>query len=228
MRKSHARLWLCIAVFLIALIYSVAVFMLKKTMDVTAWALYAFTMISVSLLLIQLAFGTGGIRPLPQFDYVNTFVAVFYCGFQLVVFGIILMMSSNIPICPIITVESVILATYLVYMFVLNAAISHTKKQDAQTYDALSFIRTVIADIEFIGAQQDDTDIKKRLLTVAQDLRYQDVTISSELSYLNAGIAECVSYMKSANEYGDGNIRGAVEKLESLITERRIKSKRRN
>lgn len=225
MRKSHARLWLCLSVLLGAIVYSGLLFTLKETMDITSWTLYAFTMVSFALFAVQLAFGAGGVKPLPQFDYVNTAVAAIYCIIQLVVFGVLLMLFSGIPFCPIIALETVILAAYLIYMFVWNGAISHAKHQDDSMQTSLISIRLLISDLELIGAQQADECLARRIYEIARDLRFQDVKVAPELASLNTRIVECVAYLKNAEEFGDGNILNAVTKLEALVAERKSKSK---
>jgi len=225
MHKNRSRLWMCLTVVIFAALYCFLLFNMKKSMDISAWALFAFTMVSFLLLIVQLAFGAGGIKEYPQFDYVNTTVACIYCGVQLVLGGIILMLFKGLPFIPVICTESILLAAYLVYTFILTGVSSHAESQDAKTDAALTNIRTQIAELETLAAAQSDAAIKTRLRRAAEDLRYQDVIVPAEAAALDDKIRRSVEDIRYALSSGALDANEELDTLSRLLAERKEKAR---
>lgn len=225
MRKNHSRAWLCLAVLAIGIAYTVILMLIKPDFDISRWTLFAFTLMSLVLLIIQLAFGDGGIKAYPQFDYINTTVAVYYALFQFVVGGVLLMCFGGLPFVPVICVEAVVLTAYLVYTFILSAVTSHADSQDRASDAALTNQRKLISDLELMAAEQPEGEIKRRLISAAREIRFQDVLTPPELVALNKSVRRCVADLQTALVGDDGEAEALIDRLDALLSERKQKSR---
>ena len=111
MKKGNAGLWIGIAAFFLAAVYSVILFLLKPNFDMTAWVIYGATMVAFLLVGIQaIAFtrtGSGVIM-----DTALGIVTAIYFGLQLVFGGIVCMSFSDVPLTPVLVCEIIVLAAH--------------------------------------------------------------------------------------------------------------------
>lgn len=225
MRKDRSRLWLCLTVVFIAIVYTSLLLLLKPQLDLSSWTLYGFTIMAFLLLIIQIAFGTGGIKAYPAFEYVNIAVTIGYTAFQFILGGVILMLFDGLPFVPVVCVEAVILVVYLVYTFISSAVLSHTENQEQRIDKSVTNVRLMITDLEMMAATQPDKETKDKLLEAAKEIRYQDVISSPELASLDLRIQQCVDCIRAALECEDGDADTAIKSLSNMLLERKLKCK---
>lgn len=225
MNKNSSRKWLCAAVALAALLYSGLLFLIKPALDVSAWILYGFTIAAFLLLMVQLAFGSGGVKSYPMLDHVSSAVTGLYVAVQVIVGGIVLMFFDGLPLTLVVFGEALVLGAYLLYVFLFSAVSSHVEAQDAAVDVKLSNIRSVVAQLEMLAAAQSDAAMKKKLSDAAKELRFQDVMTPPELASMDVHIKLCVDELRVALENGFGDADELLVKLNKILVERKQKSR---
>lgn len=219
MKKDHAGFWVGLAVLFIAAIYSVILFLTKSSFDLSAWLLYGFTMVAFLLVAIQAIAaarsGSGIVM-----DTALGVVTSIYFGLQFVFGGIICMFFSDLPTTPVLVVEIILLASYLVISFIMYGAQSHMSAQDHNDQSAVRKLRLLESDIQGLVDQQTDLPLKQALKSLAEEVHYSDVASLPALADVEGRIAQNVAILQDelADENADPLAR--IETVRRLLKER--------
>lgn len=219
MKKSHAGFWVGIAVFFIAAVYSVILFLVKPTFDITAWVLYGATMVAFLLVGIQMIASSRSGSAIVM-DTALGIVTAIYFGLQLIFGGIVCMSFSDVPLTPVIVCEIILLAAYLVIAFLMYAAQSSNAAQDHNDRQAVQKMRLLESDIQGMMEESANPDVKKALKDLAEAIHYSDVASLPGLADVESRIAQNVAVLQDELTDDGADPLARIEKIRRLLKER--------
>lgn len=219
MKKSHAGLWLGVGVFFAAAVYSVILFLVKPSFDLSAWVLYGSTMIAFLLLGIQLVASSGSGSGL-IFDTAFGIVTLIYFLIQFIFGGIICMRQNDLPLTPVVVCEIILLAAYLVIMFLMNAAHSHSSAQDQNDRTAVQTARLREAQIRGFADKASLPALKKALNDLADDVHYSSPATRPGLADVESRIDKQIIILEDELSNNSGDPLERVQKIRDLLKER--------
>ena len=219
MKKSHAGFWVGIAVFFIAAVYSVILFLVKPQFDLTAWVLYGATMVAFLLAGIQAIAssrsGSGIIM-----DTTLGIVSAIYFGLQLIFGGIVCMSFSDVPLTPVIVCEIILLAAYLVIAFLMYAAQSSNSAQAHNDRQAVQNMRLLESDVQGMMEEAVNPDVKKALKDLADAIHYSDVVSLPGLADVEGRIAQNISALQDEFTDDRADPLARIDRIRRLLKER--------
>ena len=219
MKKSHAGFWVSIAVFFIAAVYSVILFMLKPSFDTSAWVLYGATMVAFLLVGIQMIASSRSESTIVM-DTSLSIVTTIYFGLQLIFGGIVCMCFNDLPLTPVIVCEIILLAAYLVIAFFMYAAQSNNAAQDQNDRQAVQKMRLLESDIQSMLDEATNPDVKKALKDLAEAIHYSDVVSLPGLADVEGRIAQNVAVLQDELTDDNSDPLARIEKIRRLLKER--------
>ena len=219
MKKSHAGFWVGIAVFFIAAVYSVILFLVKPTFDITAWVLYGATMVAFLLVGIQMIASSKSGSAIVM-DTALGIVTAIYFGLQLIFGGIICMCFTDVPLTPVIVCEIILLAAYLVIAFLMYAAQSSNAAQDHNDQKTVQKMRFLESDVQGLMEEATDPDVKKALKDLAEAIHFSDVVSLPGLADVEARIAQNVAVLQDELTDDSADPLARIEKIRRLLKER--------
>lgn len=219
MKKSHAGFWVGITVFFIAAVYSVILFLVKPTFDITAWVLYGATIVAFLLVGIQ-AIASSRSGSAIVMDTTLGIVTAIYFGLQLIFGGIVCMCFTDVPLTPVIVCEIILLAAYLVITFLMYAAQSSNAAQDHNDQQNVQKMRLLESDIQSMMKKTTNPDIKKALRELAEAIHYSDVVSLPVLADVEGRIAQNVAVLRDELTDDGADPLARIEKIRRLLKER--------
>ncbi len=219
MKKSYSGFWVGVAVFFIAAVYSIILFLAKPNFDITAWVLYGATMVAFLLFGIQsiacARSGSGIIM-----DTALGIVTVIYFGLQLIFGGIVCMCFSDVPLTPVIVCEVILLAAYLVIAFLMYAAQSNNAAQDHNDQKTVQKMRLLESDVQGMMEEASDPNVKKALKDLAEAIHFSDVVSLPGLADVEGRIAQNIAVLQDELTDENANPLARIETLRRLLKER--------
>ena len=206
-------------VIVLAVIYSVLLFTLKKDFNMSAWILYAFTMLAFLCLFLQLAAASYG-KQIVAFSTVTVLATLIYWIIQLVFGGIVCIHFGILKPAVAFAAEMVLLILYLLVVFALNGAHGHAQNQDIADQNSIMHIRKMEADVRNLSDQQHNAKNKKKLSELADDIHYMDVFEHDELKVQDEKISEGIARIRYRLEDGNEEIDDLIVDLQNAVKER--------
>lgn len=219
MKKSHAGFWVGIASLFIAAVYSAILFLVKTTFDVSVWMLYGFTMVAFLLITIQSVAASRKSSSIVM-DTALGVVTLIYFGLQFIFGGIICMCFSDLPMTAVLVCEIILLAAYLVIAFIMYGAQSHSAAQDQNDQNAVRKMRLLESDILGMAEEQTDTDKKKALKALAEEIHFSDVATYPALVDVEGRIAQNVAILQDELTDEAADVYARIEAIRRLLKER--------
>ena len=219
MKKSHAGFWVGIASLFIAAVYSAILFLVKTTFDVSVWMLYGFTMVAFLLITIQSVAASRKSSSVVM-DTALGVVTLIYFGLQFIFGGIICMCFSDLPMTAVLVCEIILLAAYLVIAFIMYDAQSHSAAQDQNDQNAVRKMRLLESDILGMAEEQTDTDKKKALKALAEEIHFSDVATYPALVDVEGRIAQNVAILQDELTDEAADVYARIEAIRRLLKER--------
>ena len=219
MKKNHAGFWVGIAVLFAAAVYSVILFLVKPTFDITAWVLYGATMVAFLLVGIQMIASSRSGSAIVK-DTALGIITAIYFGLQLIFGGIVCMSFSDVPLTPVIVCEIILLAAYLVIAFLMYAAQSSNAAQDHNDRQAVQKMRLLESDIQGMMEESANPDVKKALKDLAEAIHYSDVASLPGLADVESRIAQNVAVLQDELTDDGADPLARIEKIRRLLKER--------
>lgn len=219
MKKNRAGLWAGVAVFFLAVVYSIVLFLLKPNLDLTAWVLYGSTMVAFLLVGLQTVAaaksGSGIIM-----DTTLGIVTAIYFGLQLIFGGIICMSFSNVPLMPVVVGEIILLAAYLIIAFRIYGAQSSNLAQDYNDQKTVQKMRLLESDVLGMMEETGNPEIKKALQDLAEAIHYSDVVSLPGLTDVEGRIAQNVATLQDELTDENADPLARIETIRRLLKER--------
>lgn len=219
MKKSHAGFWVGGAVFLIAAVYSIVLFLVKPDFDIASWVLYGATMIAFLLMGMQIiaaARGGSGIA----MNSAQGIITAIYFGVQLIFGGVICMRFQDLPLTPVIVCEIILLAAYLAFAFLMFAAQSSSTAQDQNDRRTVQKMRLLESDVQGLAEEAADPEIKKALQKLAEAIHFSDVASLPALDDVEGRIAQNIAILQDELKDENADPLGRIETLHRLLKER--------
>ena len=219
MKKSHAGFWMGIALFFVAAIYSVVVFLAKPRLDLTAWVLYGATMVAFLLVGIQAIASSRGGSGIILDTALGTVTAIYF-GLQFILGGIVCMCFSNVPLVPVLVCEIILLAAYLIFAFLMYAAQSSNAAQDHNDRQAVQKLRLLESDVQGMMDEAADPNVRKALKDLAEAIHFSDVASLPGLADVEGRIAQNVAVLQDELTDENADPLARIEKIRRLLKER--------
>ena len=219
MKKSHAGFWVGMAVFLIAAVYSVILFLVKTDFDMASWVLYGATMVAFLLVGIQ-AIASSRSGSGIVMDTTLGIVAAIYFGLQVIFGGIICMGFKDVPPTPVIVCEIILLAAYLVIEFLMFSAQSSNAAQDHNDRKTVQKMRLLESDVQGMMDETANPEVKKALKDLAEAIHFSDVVSLPGLSDVEGRIAKNIAILQDELNDENADPLGRIETLRRLLKER--------
>ena len=219
MKKSHAGVWVGVASFFLAAVYSVILFLVKPHLDLTSWVLYIATMIAFLLVGIQMiAVARGGSSVIT--DTALGIVTAIYFFLQLIFGGIVCMSVKDVPTTPVIVGEIILLAVYLVIAFLMYAAQSSNAAQDHNDKKTVQKLRLLESDVQGMIEDTEEPSVKMALKELAEAIHYSDVVSLPGLADVEGRIAQNVAILREELADDSADPLARIETLKRLLKER--------
>ena len=218
-KKSHAGLWFGIAVFFVAAVYSIILFLVKSRFDTASWVLYGATMIAFLLVGLQAVAATRGGSGIAMDTALGVVTAICF-GLQFVVGGVVCMCFHGLPTIPVIIGEAVLLAACLFVAFVMYGAQSGNAAQDHNDQKAVQKMRLLESDVQGMAEEAADPRVKKALKDLAEAIHYSDVASLPGLADVEGRIARNVAALQDELSDGRADPLPRIETLRRLLKER--------
>ena len=219
MKKSHAGFWVGIAVFLIAAVYSVILFLVKTDFDIASWVLYGATMVAFLLIGMQ-AIASSRSGSGIVMDTALGIVTAIYFGLQVIFGGIICMSFKDVPLTPVIVCEIILLVAYLVITFLMFAAQSSNAAQDHNDQKTVQKMRLLESDVQGMVDEATNLEVKKALKDLAEAIHYSDVISLPGLADVEGRIAQNVAILQDELTDENADPLTRIETLRRLLKER--------
>lgn len=219
MKRSHAGFWAGIAVFFLAAVYSIILFLVKQRLEPTEWVLYGATMVAFLLMGVQSAavsHSGSGIA----LDTALCILTAIYFALQLIFGGIVFMSMQDVPLIPAIVGELVLLAAYLVIAFLMYAAQSSSAAQDYNDRKAVQKMLLLENDVQGMAEGATNPDVKKALEELVEAIHYSDAVALPELADVDRRIAKNVAMLQDELTEEDAKPLVRIEKIRRLLRER--------
>ena len=219
MNHKGKGLWMGAGVIALAVIYSVLLFVLKKEFNMSAWILYAFTMLAFLCLFLQTVTVSYG-KQLVAFSAATIMVTFVYWAIQFVFGGIVCMYFEILKQGMVLVAEMVLLVLYLVLLFAVNGAHGHAQRQEIADRNVVSHIRKWESDVRNLSDQQKNSKNKNRLNELADEIHYLDVFEHAELNAQDEKITEGIARIRYRLEDGNEEIDDLIVEVQNAVKER--------
>ena len=219
MKKSHAGFWVGIASLFMAAVYSVIVFLVKTTFDISAWILYGFTMVAFLLITIQSVTAARKSSSIVM-DTALGVITLIYFGLQFIFGGIVCMCFGDLPMTAVLVCEIILLAVYLVIAFTMYAAQSHSAAQDQNDQNAARKMRLLESDILGMAEEQIDATKKQALKALAEEVHFSDVVMYPALADVEGRIAQNVAILQDELTDEAADVYARIDTIRRLLKER--------
>ncbi len=219
MKKSHAGFWVGSALLLFAAVYSAIVFLVKPKLDLGAWMLYGFTLVSFLLIAIQMIAASRKDSGIVT-DTAFGFIVTIYFGLQFVLGGIVFMCFNDLPVTTVFVCEIILLTVYLFIAFIMYAVQSHSAAQNYNDQMAVCKMRLMESNVQSMAEQQEDPARKRALKALAEEIHFCDVSSFPGVADVEGRIAQSIAILQ--NELADDNadVYSSIETIRRLLKER--------
>lgn len=221
MSRNPEKIWKGAAIALAATIYSIIVLVSKKSMDSGSWILYAFTLTAFVCLFVQrivLANKTSSSGVV--FSYTGILPIAVYFLVQFIVFGIVLMLFSDLSAGVLIALQSAWLGLYLIVSFLLFSAESNVSRQSANDSSSVQHMLLIESEILALYEQQQGAQVRKALKNLSEEIHYSNPVSLPGLSLIDHKLAESIALLKQSAENNDPNLLDRINDVSQLLKER--------
>ncbi len=203
------------------IVFSVIVFVAPIEKTAAFWVAYAFSVCAFGL---QIPIWKRALGPTELkskfFGYSIIYIGICYLIIQLIA-AIIMMLIPGIPTWVPVIICIVLLGIACIGMISGNVARKTIEQTEVKINAKVSFIRSLQTDVENMAAQENDPDVKKKLQSLAQAIRYSDPMSSDQLSSIEEMISQKVNSLSNA---GTDNL-SVISEIEQLLIQRNKKCK---
>ena len=219
MRNTGRGYWAGAGVILLAIAYSVILFLLKKDFNLSTWVLFAFTIIAFICLFLQCVVGLNGNHN-EAFSAASLMITIVYCVIQFVFGGLICMFFDIEQSSVVLVAEVIVLVLYLIALFALNGAHDDAQKQDIADSFAVQTIYTMEAEVRNLSDAQEKGTVKDLLNELADDLHYMNAMDNKSVKEQEERIKKGIGIIRYKLENGDDDIEDVVFEVRNTINER--------
>lgn len=219
MKKEKSGFLHTMMSLVIAAVYSLILFLVKKNFSIASWIAYGFTITAFFLMIVDHNTKRNVLFSIPR-----SCVTMGYCVLQFFIGGVLLMCFDGLNPVGVLIGETLLLAVYLLLAFGLLGAESVVEAQDDYAETKIQTIRMMQADLQVISCGTQDEELKKEILALMERIKYSDPFSHEMLQDLEERIKSNISLLRE--EIEDNDIEKAhkrVKKIQQLIEERNAK-----
>lgn len=220
--KRNSFFWLCATITILALTYSIVVFVAKDSFNATAWVLYSFTMLSFVSLFMHF-FVRRNSSSMEIYDVTLLYVSLAYVAIQLILGGIICMSIPILPVVPVLVAEIILAVLYIVVVFIINA---HSQGKTSKEEETLKNEKLFGAKLIVLETSIQDGPLKKAIHSIVEQQKYGYAALSPEVESLQNKIEATVELLEeSINENDEESALKYAKKINLLLKGRELKNR---
>ena len=219
--KTGLRGLLILAV--IALVYSVAVFILPFPKGAVFWLSYLFTLaaLGAQVYVMRVAFSKGRDTRSKFYGFPIARIGVTYLMAQLILGLLFMTRARIIPVWLPLVLYIVLLGASAVGFITADVMRDEIERQDVQLKKDVASMRALQSKTASMVRLAQDDRVRRALERFSEDLRFSDPVSSESLADIEAGLAACVDELHQAVADGDHeNALALVQKAETVLVER--------
>lgn len=225
MKQNNSKLLYSIIILLMAGVYSLVLFIIKKDLSAASQLAYGFTMIAFFAMVIVAYMSRTCVNSSMLFHTLKWKVTIAYFILQFFFGGFFIMCMDEVSIFFVLAAELVFLVFYLVVCILIRTKEEVTENLDCYVEESVSPIRMMEANLKAILARTQDEILKKSIFSLAEELKYSDPMSNDALKDIEKRIESNISLL--GEDIDSGNITKAAqraEKINWLLKERNDKS----
>ena len=216
MKRNYSGVWKGFAIVFAAVIYSILLFAFKKNFNLASWIAYGYTMVAFLVLLAGVCFQSGSEKAYPMFDLA--------ASGQFILGGIAAMAIPDLSTKTAGLVGLLLLSVYVVIVLVFRAGTSSVQGQDDIDGRKVMDQQLLVAEIDTIETFVAETQLREKLSTLRDLLRYSDPLGQTALADLEERIRHNITLLREEAEEGENEkISVRIDRLQRLLAERNQK-----
>lgn len=220
-----------IAVYVIIFVlFNILFFVIPFTKSGVVWFSYAFTLAAIAFGLCAALFAFTGraelrskVYGLPVFG-----VGAFYMVIQLIVTVVLCAINSyvHVPVWIGAVLGSILLAFALIGVIITDNVRDIVEATDIKTEQKIKTVTLFKLDISSLAGKCTDSDTRKKLLNLSDELRYSDPVSSDELAQAEQDIKTGIEELAVMLESGDkAKTEQKIEKISTMLADRNRRCK---
>lgn len=224
MKRNYSGVWKGFAIVFAAVIYSILLFAFKKNFNLASWIAYGYTMVAFFVLLAGVCFQSGSEKAYPMFDLAASGLSCIYFCVQFILGGIAAMAIPDLSTKTAGLVGLLLLSVYVVIVLVFRAGTSSVQGQDDIDGRKVMDQQLLVAEIDTIETFVAETQLREKLSTLRDLLRYSDPLGQTALADLEERIRHNITLLREEAEEGENEkISVRIDRLQRLLAERNQK-----
>lgn len=219
--KTNSRLWTCMGILLFGVLYSFVLFALKKSLTLSEWILYGFTILSLIIAMIWFCMKAGSTKEYPMFGLPLSRLVCIYCGCQFVFGGILGMLLPLPSEYHTVLIEVIVLGVFAVIAVFLNSRMGYVRRLDEEDHRNVSHIREMTASANAIRNLLKEPEQVQKADRMVEALQYTDPTHRKETEGIEQRIENNLRILREDIEAGEmGSVSFRLDNIISLVKER--------
>lgn len=220
MKKNH-QIWICFAFAFFALLYSVLLFVLKKSMSTSNWIAYGFTIIAFLIQILSYGIREESTKAFPFFSILSNKICLVYFAVQFLVGGIISMVLSVSSITMFV-VGIVILLLYIISALIIKSGTSSIKEIDEFDYQNVARCRKMVAEMQTCEKLLYGSPLSKKVNKLREEIMYSDPVTDTSINGMDKRIENNILLLREEAEDREfEKVEKRLDKLDLLISERK-------
>ena len=220
MKKNKAQGYLILAIAFV--LVSVVAFVLPTQKTSVFWIAYAFTVIAFAaqLLIWKVAWSNAETLKSKFLGFPIIRVAYIYLVIQIIAFAILAGTAGIVPSWVAVIVCCLILGAAAVCLIATDAGRDEIERVEQKIQSKVSALKMLQIDVEMLAKTEADSEVKSKLMKLAEKIHYSDPMSSDALTELEGAIAGKVKELKTSSDK-----RSLIEEIDNLLSERNAKCK---
>jgi hypothetical protein len=214
------------AVFIIAAVYNVIVFVVPFVRGAGFWTAYVFSMFAMLLtaaVCLHALFSREGLK---SYVYGTPLILVAWQYLIIQLIAGLLEMVFIVPFKIGIVVNTVILGVCVIRLIIVGVGKAEIERIDEKIKGKVFYIKSLQASVEGMVDRMSDDSIKKILKSLAETIRYSDPVSGPQLAAIENGIEAKAAVLEEAVEKNDEDaVKALCNELQQLFAERNQKCK---
>ena len=186
------------------------------------WIAYAFTVLAfvAQLIIWRTAWKNAKSLKSKFLGLPIICVGYFYLVIQIIAFAILAGTAGIVPSWVAVIVCCVILGVAAVCLIATDAGRDEIERVEQKIQSKVSALKMLQIDVEMLAKTESDSEVKSKLIKLAEKIRYSDPMSLDALTELEGAIAGKVKELKTSADK-----RSLIEEIDTLLSEQNAKCK---
>lgn len=204
-----------VAILVLCIIFQVIAFVIPSDFSPAFWISYAFSIIAF-IVMILFATSLNKLKALNKgiFPYILIYCTGVYAVIELILF-LLSKFIDNFPTWLSVVLNVLVLGVYGLIFICIYSIRNHSNKLTSNVDEKVYYIKDLQVTIEMLVEQEQNNEIKGKLLQLLDKIKYSDPMSSEKLQSLELEITNKVNEFKNSNDKLK-----TIEELQLLIDER--------